>query len=86
MIGFTLDDLGIDPESGFKKPRARSTVRDDREQYDFTLHRLALGSWREVRDFFRSEARARSNGDLPLWFLLHWERSSSKRRLPSRSG
>ncbi|MCO4263735.1 hypothetical protein NG697_12515 [Pseudarthrobacter sp. MDT3-26] len=68
-IGLTLDDMGIDCGPVARRAAA---FTDDREQYDFTLHRLALGSWRRVRDCFRDEGRARSNGDLPLWFLLHW--------------
>lgn len=71
-IGITLEDLGIESEPGFKKPGTGATFSDGRKQYDFTLHRLALGSWRKVRECLLSEAKARSRGDLPLWFLLYW--------------
>lgn len=75
-IGINLDDLGIG--TGPAVPVPAITYPTDLEQYDFTLHRLALGSWREVRDCLLYEAKVRIGRNLPLWFLLHWVETESE--------
>lgn len=41
-------------------------------QYDFTLQRLALGSWHNVREWLLAEIETKFGKNLPGWFRLHW--------------
>ncbi len=72
-IGINLDDLGIDGDPDFTRPRTQLDEGYPKE-YDFALDLHIHGSWRQMRDALYPIAEKAFRGkETPfLGFTLHW--------------